>query len=154
VLVDYAHTPDALERALQAVKRFAKGAVHCVFGCGGDRDPKKRPLMGQAVGKWADRATVTNDNPRTESPISIALAIEPGLRQTGIHYNVELDRAVAIRTAILAAKTGDVVVIAGKGHETYQIIGSIKRPFDDRAQAREALSARRGDHAGRERAGS
>jgi UDP-N-acetylmuramoyl-L-alanyl-D-glutamate--2,6-diaminopimelate ligase len=149
VLVDYAHTPDALERALQAVKRFAKGSVHCVFGCGGDRDPKKRPLMGLAVGKWADRATVTNDNPRTESPDSIALAIEPGLRQTDIQYNIELDRAVAIRVAILAAKGGDVVVIAGKGHETYQIVGTAKRPFDDRAQAREALGVRRGDPSGR-----
>jgi len=150
VLVDYAHTPDALERALQAVKRFAKGSVHCVFGCGGDRDPKKRPLMGLAVGRWADRATVTNDNPRTESPDLIALAIEPGLRQTDIHYSVELDRAVAIRAAILAARAGDVVVIAGKGHETYQIVGTVKRPFDDRAQAREALVVRRGDHSGRE----
>jgi UDP-N-acetylmuramoyl-L-alanyl-D-glutamate--2,6-diaminopimelate ligase len=150
VLVDYAHTPDALERALQAVKRFAKGSVHCVFGCGGDRDPKKRPLMGQAVGKWADRATVTNDNPRTESPDLIALSIEPGLRQTDIQYSVELDRAVAIRAAILAAKAGDVVVIAGKGHETYQIVGTVKRPFDDRVQAREALSVRRGEHSGPE----
>lgn len=149
VLVDYAHTPDALERVLQAVKRFAKGSVHCVFGCGGDRDPKKRPLMGQAVGKWADRATITNDNPRTESPDLIASAIEPGLRQADIQYSVELDRAVAIHVAILAAKAGDVVVIAGKGHEPYQIVGTVKRPFDDRAQAREALVVRRGDHSKR-----
>jgi UDP-N-acetylmuramoyl-L-alanyl-D-glutamate--2,6-diaminopimelate ligase len=148
VLVDYAHTPDALERVLQAVKGFAKGRVHCVFGCGGDRDPKKRPLMGQAVGKWADRATVTNDNPRTESPELIAQAIEPGIRSTGIQYDVQLDRAAAIRAAVLSAKPGDVLLIAGKGHEDYQIIGTVKRPFDDRTQAREALSLRRSENRG------
>jgi UDP-N-acetylmuramoyl-L-alanyl-D-glutamate--2,6-diaminopimelate ligase len=144
VLVDYAHTPDALERVLQAVRKFASGKVHCVFGCGGDRDPSKRPLMGQAVGKWADRATVTNDNPRTELPESIALAVEPGLRLSGIEYTVELDRRAAIRSAVLDAQPGDAIVIAGKGHENYQIIGTVKRPFDDREQAREALSLRRG----------
>lgn len=143
VLVDYAHTPDALERVLQAVKKFAKGKLHCVFGCGGDRDPKKRPLMGQAVGHWADRATITNDNPRTESAESIAGAIEPGLRPSGIRYTVELDRAAAIRAAIITAEPGDVIVIAGKGHENYQIVGTVKRPFDDRDQARNALNLRR-----------
>ncbi len=144
VLVDYAHTPDALERVLQAVRKFAKGSIHCVFGCGGDRDPKKRPLMGQAVGRWADRATVTNDNPRTEAPEAIASAIEPGLRESAnLRYDVLLDRRAAIQAAVLAAHPGDTVVIAGKGHENYQIIGTVKRPFDDREEARVALAIRR-----------
>ena len=120
VLVDYAHTPDALERVLQAVKKFAKGRLCCVFGCGGDRDPTKRPKMGYAVGRWADYAIVTNDNPRTERPEFIADAIEPGLREAGGEYSVELDRTLAIRQAIIGAKPGDVVLIAGKGHEPYQ----------------------------------
>jgi UDP-N-acetylmuramoyl-L-alanyl-D-glutamate--2,6-diaminopimelate ligase len=144
VLVDYAHTPDALQRALQAVRRFAQTSVHCVFGCGGDRDPNKRPKMGYAVGTWADFAIVTNDNPRTEQPEAIAAAIEPGLREAGARYRVVLDRAVAIEQAILEAKPGDVVLVAGKGHEPYQIVGTTKRPFDDRQQARRALAIRRG----------
>jgi UDP-N-acetylmuramoyl-L-alanyl-D-glutamate--2,6-diaminopimelate ligase len=144
VLVDYAHTPDALERALQAVKQFTLASVRCVFGCGGDRDPHKRPKMGSAVGRWADYAIVTNDNPRTERPELIAAAIEPGLREEGARYSVVLDRAIAIEQAILQAKPGDVVLIAGKGHESYQIVGTTKRPFDDREQARRALALRRG----------
>ena len=143
VLVDYAHTPDALQRVLQAVKRFAGSRVYCVFGCGGDRDPNKRPKMGFAVGTWADFAIVTNDNPRTERPEAIAAAIEPGLREAGARYSVVLDRAVAIEQTILDAKPGDVVLIAGKGHEPYQIVGTTKRPFDDRDQARRALAMRR-----------
>ena len=142
-LVDYAHTPDALERVLQAVKRFATGSVHCVFGCGGDRDPNKRPKMGRAVGRWSDRATITNDNPRTEEPELIAAAIEPGLSECNIPYRIQLDRALAIRDAILEAAPGDVIVIAGKGHEPYQIVGTTKKPFDDREQARLALAIRR-----------
>ncbi len=144
VLVDYAHTPDALERVLQAVKQFAPASVRCVFGCGGDRDPNKRSKMGFAVGRWADYAIVTNDNPRTERPEAIAAAIEPGLRQAGARYSVVLDRAIAIEQAILSAKPGDVVLVAGKGHEPYQIVGATKRPFDDREQARRALALRRG----------
>ena len=143
VLVDYAHTPDALERALQTVRRLTSGTVHCVFGCGGDRDPTKRPKMGAAVGKWSDRATITNDNPRTEDPGLIAAAIVPGLSEFKIPYQMELDRAIAIRHAVLEAKPGDVVLIAGKGHEPYQIIGTVKRPFDDCEQARLSLQARR-----------
>ena len=143
VLVDYAHTPDALERVLQAVKKFAKRDLICVFGCGGDRDPKKRPIMGSAVGRWASYAIVTNDNPRTERPEFIAAAIEPGLREAGARYSVQLDRSLAIKQAITGAKPGDVVLIAGKGHEPYQIIGTTRRPFDDREQARRALSLRR-----------
>jgi UDP-N-acetylmuramoyl-L-alanyl-D-glutamate--2,6-diaminopimelate ligase len=140
VLVDYAHTPDALERALVTCRSLARGDVIAVFGCGGDRDPDKRPRMGDAVGRLATRALVTNDNPRTEDPRKIADAIERGLSPHGIPYVVELDRALAIEAAILAASPGDVVLIAGKGHEPYQILGSTKRDFDDRVEARRALA--------------
>ena len=99
--------------------------------------------MGWAVGRWADFAIVTNDNPRTERPEAIVAAIEPGLLEAGAQYSVVLDRAVAIEQAILSAKPGDVVLVAGKGHEPYQIVGLTKRPFDDRAQARRALALRR-----------
>jgi UDP-N-acetylmuramoyl-L-alanyl-D-glutamate--2,6-diaminopimelate ligase len=143
VLVDYAHTPDALERALVATRPLTRGKLHCLFGCGGDRDPGKRPKMGAAVGRGADRIIVTNDNPRTEEPKNIAEAIEVGLRSTGAKYAVELDRAKAIHDAILSADPGDVVLIAGKGHEPYQIMGTVKYPFDDRVEARRALGARR-----------
>ena len=142
VLVDYAHTPDALQRALAAVRTLTAGSVTCVFGCGGDRDPDKRPKMGQAVGRGADRAIVTNDNPRSEAPERIAEAIEAGLVGTGIAYEVELDRSRAIERAVLGAKSGDVVLIAGKGHEPYQIVGSERRAFDDRVEARRALLLR------------
>lgn len=144
VLVDYAHTPDALARVLEASRRLTVGTLHCVFGCGGDRDPKKRPLMGDAVGAAADRATLTSDNPRTEAPEAIARAVEPALAARRIPYDVELDRATAIERAVLGAAPGDLVLIAGKGHEPYQIIGTEKRPFDDRAEARRALARRRG----------
>jgi UDP-N-acetylmuramoyl-L-alanyl-D-glutamate--2,6-diaminopimelate ligase len=143
VLVDYAHTPDALERALQAVKKLTQAKVICIFGCGGDRDPNKRPKMGYAVGRWADDCIVTNDNPRTEEPEVIANAILPGLRDANARYQVTLDRALAIEQGILGAKPGDVVLIAGKGHEPYQIIGTTKRPFDDREQAKRSLAVRR-----------
>lgn len=140
VLVDYAHTPDALERALVTCRTLARGQVIAVFGCGGDRDPDKRPRMGDAVGRLATRAIVTNDNPRTEDPKKIADAIEKGLSPHGIPYSVELDRALAIEQAILSAKPGDVVLIAGKGHEPYQILRTVKRDFDDRVEARRALA--------------
>jgi UDP-N-acetylmuramoyl-L-alanyl-D-glutamate--2,6-diaminopimelate ligase len=143
VLVDYAHTPDALERALVATRPLTQGRLHCLFGCGGDRDPGKRPKMGAAVGRGADRIIVTNDNPRTEDPRIIADAIEGGLRATGAKYVVELDRAKAIRDAILSADSGDVILIAGKGHEPYQIVGTVKYPFDDRVEAKRALRERR-----------
>jgi len=144
VLVDYAHTPDALMRVLTASRRLTRGRVHCVFGCGGDRDPTKRAKMGAAVAKLADEIIVTNDNPRTESPERIAAAIVEGLDSQGARYRVLLDRARAIREAILGATAGDVVLIAGKGHEPYQILGTTKHPFDDRLEARASLLARRG----------
>lgn len=147
VLVDYAHTPDALRRVLLAVRALGSGKVHCVFGCGGDRDPDKRPKMGLAVGTLADRATITNDNPRSEDPASIAAAIESGLRSAGIPYETILDRRTAIERAVLGALPGDVVLLAGKGHEPYQISGDRKTAFDDREEARRALDLRRrGQH--------
>ena len=149
VLVDYAHTPDALGRVLDTVHGVGK-RVLCVFGCGGDRDPTKRKPMGEAVGKRANIAIITNDNPRTENPVTIAGPIEQGVRAGGLvprnagdGYIVELDRTRAIALAVALADPGDVVLIAGKGHEDYQIIGHEKRPFDDRAEARAALAKRR-----------
>ena len=147
VLVDYAHTPDALERALTAVRPLTRGKLHCVFGCGGDRDPLKRPKMGAAVGRLADRIILTNDNPRTERPEAIASAIEAGLRSVGADYELVLDRAKAIALAVESANPGDVVLLAGKGHEPYQLIGTVKHPFDDRVEARKALRVRRGEGA-------
>jgi UDP-N-acetylmuramoyl-L-alanyl-D-glutamate--2,6-diaminopimelate ligase len=115
----------------------------CVFGCGGDRDPQKRPRMGAAVGRLADYAYLTNDNPRSEQPAVIARAVEIGLREMDGKYEVELDSARAIERAISQAGPGDVVLIAGKGHEPYQLIGDQSLPFDDRIEARRALAARR-----------
>lgn len=149
VLVDYAHTPDALIRVLQSVRGFGDGKIICVFGCGGDRDPKKRPLMGEAVGRGADIAFVTNDNPRSEDPRAIAEAILPGLDGGKATVHVELDRAKAIERAVLEAKRGDVVLVAGKGHEPYQIIGNDTFPFDDRVEAEKALLLRRVRKGGR-----
>ena len=143
VLVDYAHTPDALERVLIATRSLTKGRVLCVFGCGGDRDPQKRPRMGAAVGRLADYAYLTNDNPRSEEPAAIARAVEFGLREMDAKYEVELDRTRAIERAVSRAETGDVVLIAGKGHEPYQLIGEQTLPFDDRIEARRALAMRR-----------
>lgn len=143
VLVDYAHTPDALERVLSAVKPAAPARLTCVFGCGGERDPGKRAPMGRAVGERADYAIITNDNPRRESPESIAAAVEQGLVPTGTSYEVCLDREQAILRAVLRAEVGDVVLIAGKGHEPYQLLGTRELTFDDREQARLALARRR-----------
>jgi UDP-N-acetylmuramoyl-L-alanyl-D-glutamate--2,6-diaminopimelate ligase len=143
VLVDYAHTPDALARVLESVSSLGVGRVLCVFGCGGDRDPGKRPKMGRAVGLGADRAIVTNDNPRSEEPAAIAAAIVEGLAGTPAKVSVELDRRKAIELAVLEAEPGDVVLIAGKGHEPYQIIGATTHAFDDRDEARRALALRR-----------
>ena len=143
VLVDYAHTPDALERVLVATRSLTKSRVLCVFGCGGDRDPQKRPRMGGAVGRLADYAYLTNDNPRSEDPSAIAASVEFGLREMDAQYEVELDRARAIERAVSRAEPGDVVLIAGKGHEPYQLIGDQTLAFDDRVEARRALAARR-----------
>jgi UDP-N-acetylmuramoyl-L-alanyl-D-glutamate--2,6-diaminopimelate ligase len=134
VIVDYAHTPGALESALEAARELTRGRLICVFGAGGDRDRDKRPLMGSVVAALADFAIVTSDNPRSEDPAAIATAVAGGL-----DLEVELDRRRAIELALDTARDGDVVVIAGKGHEQGQEIGGRKLPFDDREVAREAL---------------
>jgi UDP-N-acetylmuramoyl-L-alanyl-D-glutamate--2,6-diaminopimelate ligase len=140
VVVDYAHTPDALERALESLRETARGDVAVVFGCGGDRDKGKRAEMGAVAARLADRLYVTNDNPRGEDPRAIADAIAAGIG--GRPHVVELDRRRAIERAVGDARPGDVVLVAGKGHETYQIIGDRVLPFDDAAVARAALSTR------------
>ena len=142
VLVDYAHTPDALTRALQAVREHVPGRVLLVFGCGGDRDRGKRPLMGRAAAELADRAWVTNDNPRSEDPAAIAREIVAGAPHAGLE--VVLERRDAIGAALDAARRGDAVLIAGKGHETTQTVGEAVMPFDDREVARTRLLARSG----------
>lgn len=145
VFVDYAHTPDALEKALAVLRPLTPGRVLCVMGCGGDRDAGKRPAMGAAAAQGASFTYVTNDNPRSEDPMLIARAVERGLGNAGgrrgENYDVILDRASAIEAAIRAASREDVVLIAGKGHEDYQIVGDERRHFDDREVARGVLSA-------------
>jgi UDP-N-acetylmuramoyl-L-alanyl-D-glutamate--2,6-diaminopimelate ligase len=143
VVVDYAHTPDALENVLHAVRETARRGVILVFGCGGDRDRGKRPQMGRIAGELADRVIVTSDNPRGEEPRAIADEILAGIAD-GAHVTVELDRGSAIAHAVAQASRGDVVLVAGKGHETYQIIGTQTRHFDDREAVRAALEARAG----------
>jgi UDP-N-acetylmuramoyl-L-alanyl-D-glutamate--2,6-diaminopimelate ligase len=150
VFVDYAHTPDALNRAIAALRPLVSGRVVVVFGCGGDRDKAKRPLMGKAVADGADLAIITNDNPRSENPTEIAMAIEKGMLDAGwkrqgarpepMSFAVELDRRAAIRRGIDLLRPDDVLLIAGKGHETYQIVGKRKMRFDDREEARRILS--------------
>jgi len=147
VLVDYAHTPDALARVLDAARAAligsGAGRLWCVFGCGGDRDRAKRGLMGEAVARRADVTVVTSDNPRTEDPSAIAAAVVAGIHGAGVEPVVELDRRRAIEFAVGAASLGDVVVLAGKGHEAYQQVGNVKHPFDDREEAHRALENRR-----------
>lgn len=131
VMIDYAHTPNSLSCILQAVKTYTKGRVICVFGCGGDRDHEKRPLMGEVSGKNADYTIVTTDNPRTEKPEDIIKEIENGISKTKGKYEIIVDRREAIKKAISMMNKKDMVVIAGKGHEKYQEIGKEKVPFDE-----------------------
>jgi len=138
VVVDYAHTPAALELSLRALRRHVSGRLICVFGCGGDRDPGKRPLMGEVAGRVADTVVLTSDNPRSEDPQQIIAAIAAGCK---VAAAVETDRAHAIRHAITLARPGDCVLIAGKGHETVQVIGDQRVPFSDIDHARAALTA-------------
>jgi UDP-N-acetylmuramoyl-L-alanyl-D-glutamate--2,6-diaminopimelate ligase len=144
VIVDYAHTPDALEKVLTALRPAVAvpGELICVFGCGGDRDAGKRPEMGHIAARFADRVVVTSDNPRSEDPAAIANAVARGVRDEGNRrWTIEIDRGEAIRGAIGAAKSGDIVLIAGKGHETYQERDGVRTPFSDAAVAAAALSA-------------
>jgi len=155
VYVDYAHTPDALKNAVTALKQIAPSRIICVFGCGGDRDRDKRPRMGEIVARLCDLAIVTSDNPRTEDPAAIINQILPGIKAAGgtryseqdvktgfgeRGYIVEPDRRRAIELGIMASRPDDAVLIAGKGHETYQIIGKKTIDFDDREEARKALN--------------
>lgn len=134
VLTDYAHTPDALENVLQTVRGFCKGRVVALFGCGGDRDPIKRPIMGKIAAEQADFLIVTSDNPRSEEPMAIIHDILPGLADTKTPYTVICDRREAIFWGLAHCQTGDVLVLAGKGHETYQEICGEKRHFDEREE--------------------
>lgn len=132
VMIDYAHSPDGLENILKTVKGFAKGNVTVVFGCGGDRDKTKRPQMGKIASQLADFVVVTSDNPRTENPMDIINDIMPGISKPEKKYHVEPDRRAAIHYALGNAKDGDVIVLAGKGHETYQEINNVKHHMDER----------------------
>jgi UDP-N-acetylmuramoyl-L-alanyl-D-glutamate--2,6-diaminopimelate ligase len=142
VVIDYSHTPDALEKALRAARQVATGRVICVFGCGGDRDKSKRAMMGEAAARLSDYVVVTSDNPRFEDPQEIADMAVEGILSTGLKkssYSVVLDRRMAIDRALHMASAGDMVLIAGKGHETYQEVRGARTSFDDRAVARELL---------------
>ncbi len=162
VLVDYAHKPDAIEKVLSSVRQLTTNRLLTVFGCGGDRDRGKRPLMGEAAGRLSDIVILTSDNPRTEDPWQIIAEAEAGLIQAGQRkvleteaiaslqrgYLVVADRRAAIRAALTGARSGDVVVIAGKGHEDYQIIGTSKHHFDDREEVRNCLRLGYGEERG------
>jgi len=137
VVIDYAHTPDALDKVLSTLREHTSAKLICVFGCGGNRDKGKRPLMGSVVNHLADVVLITNDNPRNEDPAAIIREITVDMH---VEYQVEMDRALAIEKAVNAAVPGDIVLIAGKGHENYQEIAGEKYPFDDMEMARTALS--------------
>jgi len=139
VVVDYAHTDDALRNVLRTARELKRGNLIVVFGCGGDRDRAKRPLMGEAAGSLSDLAVLTSDNPRSEDPVAIMNDALVGLQKAGKPYRVEVERQAAIRMALESAWEGDVVVVAGKGHETYQILKDRTVPFDDREVARQVL---------------
>ncbi len=140
VIVDYAHTPDALAKLLETVRSLPHRKLTTVFGCGGDRDRSKRPVMGEIAARMSDRVVATSDNPRSEDPVMILAEIEPGLRKGTARYEMLPDRRAAIAAALLEAGEGDAVVIAGKGHETYQAIGKQVFPFDDCEVARELIT--------------
>lgn len=139
VILDYAHSPDALENVLHTVRAFTKGRLITLVGCGGDRDHGKRPIMGEIAGRMADFTVLTSDNPRTEDPAAILRSIEEGMRRTDGEYVVIENRRDAIRYALEIGREGDVIVLAGKGNETYQDIMGVKRPFDEKVIVQELL---------------
>lgn len=141
-IVDYAHTPDGLAKVLETAAEFAKGRIITVFGCGGDRDNRKRPIMGEIAGRMSQYCIITSDNPRTEDPEAIIDEVEAGVKPTGCPYERIADRRRAIEQAIRMAQPEDVIMIAGKGHEDYQIIGREKIHLDDREEVKKALEAR------------
>ena len=139
IMIDYAHSPESLENILQAVKSYTRGKVISVFGCGGDRDSGKRPIMGEISGRIADFTFITSDNPRTEDPEKIVEQIEEGMKKTKGNYKVVVDRVEAIKQAIQMATKRDIIVLAGKGHEPYQEINGVKHPFDERIIVNELI---------------
>ena len=139
VILDYAHSPASLESILKTIREFTRGRLICLFGCGGGRDREKRPIMGEISGRLADFSILTSDNPRLEQPMDILRAIEEGIKPTGAPYVVIENRREAIRYAMQMGQPGDVIVLAGKGHETYQDIGGQKLPFDEKVVVRELL---------------
>lgn len=139
IMIDYAHSPESLENILQATKSYTRGKVISVFGCGGDRDAGKRPIMGEISGKIADYTIITSDNPRTEIPGEIVKQIEDGIKKTNGKYEVVIDRREAIEKAIKMANKKDIIILAGKGHEPYQEIDGIKHPFDERIIVKEII---------------
>jgi UDP-N-acetylmuramoyl-L-alanyl-D-glutamate--2,6-diaminopimelate ligase len=141
-VVDYAHSPDALERVLTSLKRHGRGKIWVVFGCGGERDRGKRPLMGAVAERWADHVVVTDDNPRREDGDAIVADILAGCAGRSLAVAVERDRRLAIHSAIKSAGACDVVLVAGKGHESAQEVGGTRVPFDDRAVVQAALRER------------
>lgn len=140
IMIDYAHSPESLENILQAVKSYTRGNVISVFGCGGDRDSGKRPIMGEISGRIADYTIITSDNPRTEDPEKIVSQIEEGMKKTKGKYEVIVDRTEAIKKAIQLATKRDIIVLAGKGHEPYQEINGEKYPFDERIIVNDIIS--------------
>ena len=140
MILDYSHSPDALENILRTVHEFCRGRIILVFGCGGDRDKGKRPIMGEIAGRLADYSILTSDNPRFEEPMVILEAIERGIAPTGARYEVIENRREAIRQAMEMAVGGDIIVLAGKGHETYQDIAGVKHPFDEKQIVAELLA--------------
>lgn len=143
VILDYAHSPDALENVLNTIRAFTRSRLIALFGCGGDRDHGKRPIMGEIVGRLADFSIITSDNPRTENPETILLAIEEGMKKTDGEYVMIENRREAIRYALEMGREGDVIILAGKGNETYQDIMGVKRPFDEKIVVRELLDEMR-----------
>ena len=143
IMIDYAHSPESLENILNVVKSYTRGRVISVFGCGGDRDPGKRPIMGEISGRIADYTIITSDNPRTEDPEKIVNQIEEGIKKTNGKYECIVDRIEAIKSAIEMANKNDIVVLAGKGHETYQIIGHKKYPFDEKEIIKEIIDGQK-----------
>ena len=139
IMIDYAHSPESLENILQAVKTYTKGRLILVFGCGGDRDTTKRPMMGEIAGRIADYTIVTSDNPRTEDPELIVKDIEEGISKTKGRYEIIVDRKQAIEKAIKMANKKDIIILAGKGHEPYQEINHVKHPFDERIIVKEII---------------
>ena len=141
IILDYAHTPDGVENILSSMRAVSNGRLVALLGCGGDRDPYKRPLMGEAAARLSDFVIVTSDNPRTENPEEIIRQILPGVEKHETPYTVIVNRREAMKYAVEHAQPGDVIVMAGKGHEDYQIIGKVKVHFDEREVLREIFDS-------------